>query len=242
MRSLRASLIGINQNIMIKIIPIDVTSLKIAVTSTATKLFTLMDTAGSLAAEKNGNYYTRDKKANALLITPEDGDVRVLFGANPTATVGSLLKSGVMYYIPNVDLTDLRLIRTGSSNVNCSVEICISESTESPFAVAGAVTLVAGSVNIGEVQDAAATTTSSGTVAADTTAGGTQIVAANANRRLTQCQNNGAADVYFGTGTVTSSFLKVVPGGTFTWLSQEALKVLSSSGSCNIAYTDYINS
>jgi len=55
----------------------------------------------------------------------------------------------------------------------------------------------------------AASSTSSGTVAVDTTAGGTQVVAANTARRFTQCQNNGAADVYFGTGTVTSSFLKI---------------------------------
>lgn len=92
------------------------------------------------------------------------------------------------------------------------------------------------------VVDQSTGTTASGTTAADTTAGGTTIRAANTKRRFTQCQNNGAADVYFGAGTVTSSFLKVVPGGTFTWYSPEALKVLSSSGSCNIAFTDYINS
>ena len=97
-------------------------------------------------------------------------------------------------------------------------------------------------VNIGDIQQDAASTTSSGTVAADTTAGGTQIVAANANRYFTQCQNNGSVDVYYGTGTVTSSFLKVVAGGTWAWHSQEALKVLSSSGSANIAFTDYLNS
>lgn len=94
----------------------------------------------------------------------------------------------------------------------------------------------------GANQQDSATSSTSGMVAADTTAGGTTIVAANSGRYFTQCQNNGAADVYFGAGTVTSSFLKVVPSGTFTWHSQEALKVLSSSGSCNIAFTDYINS
>ena len=91
------------------------------------------------------------------------------------------------------------------------------------------------------VNDGAALTTASGTVAATNAAGGTEIIAANASRTYAQCQNNGAVDVYFGTGTVTSSYLKVVPSGTFTWDSQEALKVLSSGADCNIAFTDYIN-
>ncbi len=117
-----------------------------------------------------------------------------------------------------------------------------SQTITSYKARSSGVTLNPGSISIGEVQSAAATTTSSGTQAVDTTAGGTQVVAANVNRYFTQCQNNGSVDVYFGTGTVTSSFLKVAAGVAFSWHSQEALKVLSSSGSVNIAYTDYINS
>lgn len=94
-------------------------------------------------------------------------------------------------------------------------------------------------ISSGKLQTISGSSTSSGTVSADTTAGGTQIVASNTNRMFTQCQNNGSVDVYYGTGTVTSSFLKVVPGGTWAWHSQEALKVLAASGSASIAYCDY---
>jgi len=87
----------------------------------------------------------------------------------------------------------------------------------------------------------AALSTASGTISVDTTAGGTQVIAANAKRMFAQCENNGSVNVYFGTGTVTSSFLVVVPGGTFTWHSQEALKCLAASGSASIAFCDYTN-
>lgn len=96
--------------------------------------------------------------------------------------------------------------------------------------------------DIGNVQSLAADTTVSGTVSATNGAGGTTIVAINALRSFIQCQNNGGVDVYFGAGTVTSSFLRVVPNGLFTWNSKEALKVLSSGAACNIAFTDYSNS
>jgi len=94
----------------------------------------------------------------------------------------------------------------------------------------------------GGTQSKASTTSSTGTQAVDTTVGGTQVVAAQANRYFTQCQNRGSVTVYYGAGTVTSSYQPVDAGDTFTWHSQEALKVLSSSGSVNITYTDYINS
>lgn len=91
------------------------------------------------------------------------------------------------------------------------------------------------------IQSESAAISTGGTIAATNGAGGTQIVAANTKRSFTQCQNNGSVDIYFGAGTVTSSFPKVVPNGLFTWNSQEALKVLSSGVNCNIAFIDYIN-
>lgn len=97
-------------------------------------------------------------------------------------------------------------------------------------------------IDIGNIQELAASTTTAGTVAATNGAGGTTIIAANALRNYAQCQNNGGVDVYFGAGVVTSSFPKVVPNGVFTWDSQEALKVLSSGANCNIAFIDYTNS
>lgn len=209
----------------------------ITVTNTATKLYDLLDTAASASNNLPGHL-------NAVDLVIESGsDVRVLFDGNtPTASKGILLSQGAIYAFRGVPLTQLKLIRTGGTNASVSVQVGLSQPGESTNVAATSVTLEAGSVSIGEVQSASATTSTSATVVATNGAGGTQVVAANANRAFTQCQNNGTVDVYFGTGTVTSSFLKVVPAGTFTWHSQEALKVLSSGVDCNIAYTDYINS
>ncbi len=91
------------------------------------------------------------------------------------------------------------------------------------------------------IEDAAPATSSGGTVAATNGAGGTPIVAANAKRSFTQCQNNGAVNVFFGAGTVDSTFPVVVPNGIFSWHSQEALNVLSSGANANISFIDYIN-
>lgn len=105
--------------------------------------------------------------------------------------------------------------------------------------------IINATVNVGNVAvtvaDSAAATSTGGTVVATNAAGGTTIVAANAKRKYTQVQNNGAVDVYFGAGAVTSSFPKIIPNGVFTWDSQEALKVLSSGADANIAFVDYIN-
>lgn len=111
------------------------------------------------------------------------------------------------------------------------------------FITAGIANLGSGAtIDIGNVQQLAADTTTAGTVSATNAAGGTTIIAANTLRSFAQCQNNGGVDIYFGAGTVTSSFPKVVANGLFTWNSKEALKVLSSGAACNIAFIDYSNS
>ena len=89
-----------------------------------------MDTAGSIAT--TANYY-ESKAANAVLIRPEDGDIRVFIKTAPTSTLGNLLKSGVMYYFAGIDLTGLNLIRTSGTNVNCSVQVGNALSGESGF-------------------------------------------------------------------------------------------------------------
>lgn len=93
-------------------------STKIAVTGTSTPLYTLMNTAGSISTV--GAYYSKNS-ANGLIITPEDGNVRVLIGATPTTTVGILLQAGATYTFPGIVLEEFNLIRTGGSNVACSV-------------------------------------------------------------------------------------------------------------------------
>lgn len=97
---------------------------KPVVTSTATLLLDLITTAGSAAHGVPGT-------ANAVDIVPEDGDVRLLMDGNtPTASNGLLLKSGVVHSFRNIPLTKIRLIRTGSADVNCSVQIGQSDVSE----------------------------------------------------------------------------------------------------------------
>lgn len=209
----------------------------ITVTSTATTLYSLLDTAGSAANNLPGSL-------NAVDLVVESGsDVRILFDGNtPTASKGILLSQGAIYSFRGVPLTQLKLIRTGSSNASVSVQVGFSKEGESSSAAAYAVTLEASSITIGEVQSSSATTTANATVACDTTAGGTSVVAANTNRAYTEFTNTGGVVCYYGTGTVTSSFQQILPSQTKAWNSQEQLKVLSSSGSVNIVYVDYINS
>ena len=64
-------------------------SSKITVTNAATFLYSLIDTAGGVT---NSTQYFRDKLASGIMITPEDGDIRMMLGLVPTASVGMLLK------------------------------------------------------------------------------------------------------------------------------------------------------
>jgi hypothetical protein len=118
-------------------------SSKITVTNTATGVYSLINTAGSVTDTQSR--FTA-LGANALLITPEDGDIRLGFGYTPTSTVGMLLSSGTKYFIPNLDdgVQDVKLIRTGGSNVAVSVEVCKAVPGETGWAVAESVSFDAG--------------------------------------------------------------------------------------------------
>ena len=119
---------------------------KISVTSTATRLYALIDTA---AGESAG---LESKNLNAVDIMVEDGDVRVAWqNTTPTATNGFLLSQGVRYYFPGVPLTTMQLIRVGGSDVACSVSVGKSKPGENFSAVATSVTLEAESVEIGSI-------------------------------------------------------------------------------------------
>lgn len=122
---------------------------KISVTNTATGIFDLINTAASTALAYAGFTST----VNAIDIMPEDGDVRVLFDGNtPTSSNGVLLSQGVLYSFRGVPLKSLKLIRAGSSNVACGVQIGLSEAGESSSAVATSVSLEAGALTLGNVE------------------------------------------------------------------------------------------
>jgi hypothetical protein len=117
-------------------IAIDIQSVagtKIAVTDTATALYTLMNTAGTT---KNAQQYYSDRFASALMITPEDGNIRYLIRGTPTSTEGQILYQGNTYYLPGVELSEMKLIRIGGANVATTVIPYKSEPGESPCAVA----------------------------------------------------------------------------------------------------------
>lgn len=101
---------------------------KIAVTTTATNIFDLINTAQSTTLVRAGF----SPKTNALIIQPENGDIRVLFNDQaPTATNGFKLSSGSVASLPNVPLTSLQLISATGSTVTCSIQIGMSDASES---------------------------------------------------------------------------------------------------------------
>lgn len=134
--------------------PQNALSTKIAVTSTATNPYSLMDTAGTLTTSQS-YYLTASSNGvgigNGILITPEDGDVRLGYGFTPIATVGTLLSAGTKYFIPNISLGNVKLIRAGSSDAACSIDICHTLPSDTFNAVAEAVTLEASSITIGTI-------------------------------------------------------------------------------------------
>lgn len=96
----------------------------IAVTGTAALLAALINTAGSTAVVFPGDI-------NSVDLMPEDGDVRMFSDGNtPTASKGRLLKAGTVYRFRGIDFNNLRLIRTGSSNVAMNVAIGFTDPTD----------------------------------------------------------------------------------------------------------------
>jgi len=90
---------------------------KIAVTGTATLLESLIDTAASQTHSFPDNL-------NQAVITNEGpDDIRfTLDGHDPTSSNGEIIYVGEKKTIDG-SVKNIRLIRTGSTNVNCSVEV-----------------------------------------------------------------------------------------------------------------------
>ena len=75
------------------------------------------------------------------MIEPENGNVRFLFNADPTADRGELLKQGIKYYLPNIELFGMRLICSYIKEVAVTVTFYRAERGESPMSVASSVSL-----------------------------------------------------------------------------------------------------
>ncbi len=111
---------------MIFLTPQNVNSLKLSVTTSA-GLYALMDTAGSTT---NSQRYYSDLNANAVIITPEDGDIRFLVGGTPTTTTGTLISQGSTCVLCGIALENLNIISATGSTI-CTVQIFRSEPSES---------------------------------------------------------------------------------------------------------------
>jgi hypothetical protein len=100
----------------------------IAVTNTATLLTALLTTAV-------GENQPLPDALDAVLLNPEDGDVRILADGNdPSTTKGLLLKQGGFYKFVGISVSQIKLIRTGGSNVAVGVQVGFAEQGESSFA------------------------------------------------------------------------------------------------------------
>lgn len=96
----------------------------ISVTTTATLVKDLMDTASGTA-----NVFRPHLDAIDLYI--EDGDVRVLYDGNtPTASKGILLKRGGYYRLRKTPVSMMRLISATGSTVTVDVQVGRSEAAE----------------------------------------------------------------------------------------------------------------
>ena len=96
----------------------------IAVTTTATLLTALLDTAAA------GSNVFRPH-LDAVDIFVEDGDVRILYDGNvPTSSKGILLKRGGFYRLRRTPISMLRFISATGSNVSVSIQIGRSEAQE----------------------------------------------------------------------------------------------------------------
>lgn len=120
---------------------------KITVTATATNVYDLINTAASTNLPRAG--FAVD--TNAIDITVEDGDIRLLWDGNiPTSLLGAPLSSGNVYRFRGIPLDKMKLIRV-TGDVVCSVQPGKSDRSESSNSTAYDVTLEASGVTIGNV-------------------------------------------------------------------------------------------
>jgi hypothetical protein len=129
----------------------------ISATSTATPILTLIDTAGSTRHAWRANL-------DALDITPENGDIRIVIDPSatpvvPTTTKGFLIKQGATFCLRFFPLKDIRVIAT-SGTVSCSLQVGSAETGEvtAVSGGGGAITSIVpgtGATNLGKAEDSA---------------------------------------------------------------------------------------
>ena len=130
---------------------LNVAGSSITVTSVAGELTDLINVAGGTTTANAGFGYD----VNAYDLRANDGDVRIFEnGQSPTSSHGMLLKSGDTWHGRNVAINGIKIIRAGSTNVSCSVQIGVCNPNESSAYSQGStnVTLETGDIEIGAVE------------------------------------------------------------------------------------------
>lgn len=93
-------------------------------------------------------------------------------------------------------------------------------------------------VHVQRTAEVGSTSLSSGTVSADTTSGGVEVVAARETRRSVLLVNRGTVTVYVGTGSVSSSNASLLPGEALTLETTAQVKAKAASGSASVDFFD----
>lgn len=129
----------------------------ISVTGTPSYVLPLIDTAGAVTH----SFYPG---LDALDITPENGDIRIMIDPStgalaPTASKGFLIKQGATLMLRHTSLRYIKVIST-SGTVSCSLQVGESEPGETTVISGGggAITSVipgTGATNLGKAEDAA---------------------------------------------------------------------------------------
>ena len=120
----------------------------ISVTTTATGIYDLINTAGSTDLERAGY----SPEVNGIDIVVEDGNIRYLDDGNtPTTTEGLLVETGAVLHLRHIKLDALKLIST-TGTVKCGIRIGDCRPDEDDSISNGSVTLDAGGISIGAVE------------------------------------------------------------------------------------------
>lgn len=129
----------------------------ISVTGTAAYILPLINTAGAVT-------HTFPPGLDALDITPENGDIRIVIdpstaAVSPTASKGFLIKQGATLMLRHSSLSYIKAIAT-SGTVSCSLQVGESEPGETTVISGGggAITSIVpgtGATNLGKTEDSA---------------------------------------------------------------------------------------
>lgn len=197
---------------MIAITPQSAAQSVITVTSTATSLLNLLRAADATQEPRQ----LLSRGINAVMLKPEDGNVRIMFGTTPTASLGLPIEQTSTVSLP-ADFEGMKLIRTGSSDVLVSVMFLILAPGESlPGPSGSSVASFDGEIGAVEIKDGS--TNGRGVVEAPADGASNATLGLVTNSRLEGFGGTTWDRIKAGITTVTATltgFLNVLPWGVY---------------------------